>query len=169
MKKFTGVVMLLCIAALTGCVRNEGLHGYNSETWKNKNILKESKEVEINKALVSFYRIDNQVEGKTINIFVNKQYLTSLEPNATKQIKLCSGNNNFTAYKTDVSERYNTKLNEIDNKPLEPGKSYAFLVTETNGTVSLKPMTEKEVNEFKGKVSTQVHTLPRVDVAQSCQ
>ncbi|WP_272522687.1 cell envelope biogenesis protein OmpA [Providencia sp. PROV202] len=169
MKKITGVVMLLCIAALTGCVRNEGLHGYNSEKWKNKNILKESKEVESNKALVSFYRIDNQVEGKTINIFVNKQYLTSLEPNATKQIKLCSGNNNFTAYKTDVSERYNTKLNEIDNKSLEPGKSYAFLVTETNGTVSLKPMTEKEVYEFKGKVSTQVHTLPRVDVAQSCQ
>ena len=32
-----------------------------------------------------------------------------------------------------------------------------------------KPMTEKEVNEFKGKVCTQVHTLPRVDVAQSCQ
>lgn len=82
---------------------------------------------------------------------------------------MCSGNNNFTAYKTDVSERYNTKLNEIDNKPLEPGKSYAFLVIETNGTVSLKPLTEKEANEFKGKVSTQIHTLPRVDVAQSCQ
>ncbi|EPJ3745383.1 cell envelope biogenesis protein OmpA [Proteus mirabilis] len=169
MKNITSVVMLLCIMTLTGCVRNEGLHGANKEVWKNKNILKDHDEIESNKALVSFYRIDNQAEGKTINIFVNKQYLTSLEPNAMKKIKLCSGNNNFTAYKTDVSERYNTKLNKLDNKFLDAGKSYAFLVTETNGNISLTPMTEKELNDFKGKVSEQVHTLPRVDVAQRCQ
>ncbi|MTC60145.1 cell envelope biogenesis protein OmpA [Providencia rustigianii] len=169
MKKIYGVVMLLCIAALTGCMRNTGLHGYNNESWKNKNILKESNEIDNNKSQISFYRVDNQVEGKTINIFVNKQYLTSLEPNASKQIKVCSGNNNLTAHKTDVTERYNTKLNEEDNNVLEAGKSYSYLVTETDGKVSLKLMTEKEVNDFKGKVSTQVHTLPRVNVSTECQ
>ncbi|MCD2527100.1 hypothetical protein LPL65_03520 [Providencia huaxiensis] len=78
MRKVYGVAIILCVIALSGCMKNNGLHGYNKESWNNKNTLKEYNVVNDNKALVLFYRLDNQVKGKTINIFVNNEYLTEI-------------------------------------------------------------------------------------------
>ncbi|MDD9338853.1 MAG: cell envelope biogenesis protein OmpA [Providencia heimbachae] len=167
MRKIYGVAMLLCIATLSGCMRNDGLHGYNKESWAN-NTLKESKVIDNKKALVLFYRIDNQDEIKTINIFVNNEYLTSLENNSVKEIKLCAGENSLTAYKTDVKERYNTKLNVENFFQLEAGKEYPILLTEVDGKIVLEKINKSDLVDIKEKTSIRSHTLSRVEVTDNC-
>ncbi|MBQ0269418.1 cell envelope biogenesis protein OmpA [Providencia huaxiensis] len=169
MRKVYGVAIILCVIALSGCMKNNGLHGYNKESWNNKNTLKEYNVVNDNKALVLFYRLDNQVKGKTINIFVNNEYLTSLESNSVKGIELCAGRNNLTAHKTDVKERYNTKLNSSDFFQLDAGKKHLFLIVEVDGKTKLRAMDEKELSDIKGNISVQSHTLSRVDMLKDCQ
>ncbi len=160
--------MLLCIVTLSGCMKSDGLHGNNKESWGNNNTLKEYEVIDKEKALVSFYRIDNQDEIKTINIFVNNEYLTSLENNSVKEIKLCAGENNLTAYKTDVKERYNTKLNVENFFQLEAGKEYPILLTEINGKIVLEKINKSDLVDIKEKTSIRSHTLSRVEVAGNC-
>lgn len=169
MKKIYGLAIILCVIALSGCMKNDGFHGYNKESWSNKSTLKEYNLTNKNKALVLFYRIDNKIDGKTINIFVNNEYLTSLEINSVKGIELCAGRNNLTAHKTDVKERYNTKLNSSDFFQLEAGEKYQFLIFEVDGKIKFREIDEKELHDIEGKTSVQSHTLSRVDILEDCQ
>lgn len=170
MKSILRISFFLALAIIAGCSSNVAT-SYHTEKWEDfkASSLKESNRN--NKVNVVFYREDNHIEGKAINVFVNKQYLTSLLPGAIKQVELCAGKNIFTAYKTDVSERYHTKLStEIDFNLIQ--NETLFYKVELSklepGKLTFSEIKKSDIPHKDGKVKEQSHTLSRVNTPADC-
>ncbi|MEI9535639.1 cell envelope biogenesis protein OmpA [Moellerella wisconsensis] len=172
MNKIFFISLFFVCAAISGCSRNV-MYSHSIEKWNNlqDSVLHDDRSSEKNKVNVVFYRKNNNIDGKTINIFVNKQYLTSLLPGAVNKVELCSGENIFTAYKTDVTERYNTKLNTKIDFNLTGKETLFFMVEQSNSEpdkLTFSKIDKSEIPHENGRVKEQSHTLSRVNTAANC-
>lgn len=169
MKKILILINLIFIFGLFGCVRNTGLHNnYSDVNWNNQTLVSLEKHDDKQKASVYFYRDDQQLDGKTINIFVDKQYLTSLLPGTVKQIELCPGKHSFTAHKTDVPEKYQVKLSTEQLFNINDNEIHYFKLVNNKDGLTFEEIQKSLISALDNNVTQQVHTLPRVDVSQQC-
>ena len=98
-KQLAVILPLSLLAA--GCVYQ------TKEKWVDTTPTAYSTSVPDGRSSVVFYRQADAVEGSTVNIYVNGQYLGSLQPNAYRQETVCAQNQRFFAEFTNNDVGYN--------------------------------------------------------------
>lgn len=128
-----------------------------------------STDVPVNRASVVFYRQVGALDGPTVNVYVNNQYMGSLQPNAYRQEIVCAKNQRFFAEFTKWDKAYLEKASKGDYYNLPEGAvSFFKIVKNGNGHPQLKPVSpEQAESEMKG-MKRQNHTLSRVSANQDC-
>ena len=160
--KQLGWVLPLSLLA-TGCVYQ------TKETWVDTTSNAYNTSVPDGRSSVVFYRQADAVEGSTVNIYVNGQYLGSLQPNAYRQETVCAQNQRFFAEFTNNDVAYHEKANSGDyyNLP-ESAVSFFKVVSGENGRPALQAVSPEQAEADMQGVQHQNHTLSRVQVADQC-
>lgn len=159
--------VLASIALLAGCASPyrvdsamEGSRGHGSVHLDGVN--------ETQASLV-FLREEGAIGGKPVNIFVNGEYLASLQEGGFKQSVACAGNNRLTAHYTDVRSRYLEKERQGQIFDVPAGKVSYFRVTaDVKGKPELQAMDSNAGQAAVGTLKQQMHTLSRVENLRQC-
>lgn len=163
-----GVILGLSILG-GGCA---SIHPQSAaEKWQNfnQNPTAITQQVAEGQTMVVFIRESNAVVGPAVNLFVEGEYLTSLQAGGYKAIPLCRGISNLNAAYTDSELNY-TKLRE-QNKPVNlTGSSiHYFAITQAeNNQLQLQPLTEQQAQQAIQNTKEQVNTLPRIEKNLTC-
>ena len=128
-----------------------------------------STDVPADRASVVFYRQADALDGPTVNIYTNNQYMGSLQPNAYRQEIVCAKNQRFFAEFTKWDKAYLEKASKGNYYNLPEGAvSFFRVVKNENGHPELEAVSpEQAESEMKG-VKRQNHTLSRVSANQDC-
>ena len=156
--------------ALGGCAPTVGMGGNGTavERWHNFDP-GQVHGVKENEASVVFLREKDAIAGKSVNVFVNGEYLASLLSGGFKQSIACVGNNRLTAHYTDVRSRYHEKERQGQMFDVPAGKvSYFRVVTDAQGKPALQALDGKAGQAAVDALKEQVHTLPRVENRLVC-
>ena len=118
---------------------------------------------------VVFYRPADAIEGAAVNIYVNGEYMGSLQPNAYRQETVCAQNQRFFAEFTNTDVAYYEKANFGDyyNLP-ESAVSFFKVVRGANGKPALLAVSPEQAETEMQGVKRQNHTLSRVVNRKSC-
>ncbi|MDO4879341.1 MAG: cell envelope biogenesis protein OmpA, partial [Neisseria sp.] len=84
-----GLWLSAALAVLAGCT------SVQKEVWVDTVSGGYSTDIPANRASVVFYRQADAIEGPTVNLYTNNQYLGSLLPNAYRQETICAQNQKF--------------------------------------------------------------------------
>ncbi|MDO4640758.1 MAG: OmpA family protein [Neisseria sp.] len=139
------------------------------EVWTDTTSTAYSTSVPDDKSSVVFYRQADAINGPTVNIYVNGQYLGSLQPNAYRQETVCAQNQRFFAEFANRDAAYNAKANSGDyyNLP-EAAVSFFKIIQGENGRPALQAVTPEQAEQEMKGVLSQHHTLSRVQTAAQC-
>lgn len=161
----------VAVAMLAGCAVGGGQNGEDRravERWHNFDKGQVTAPAE-NAASVVLLREEGAVQGQSVNVFVNGEYLASLLPGGYKQSIACVGNNRLTPRHTNVRTRYLEKEREGQYFDVPAGQvSYFKVVADASGAPSLQPVDAQTGQELVNNMKVQVHTLPRVDKTPVC-
>ncbi|VEF03304.1 OmpA family protein [Neisseria canis] len=157
--------LLMLPLLATGCVYKNA----NREVWTDTTDTVYSTSVPDDKSSVVFYRQADAIEGPTVNVYVNGQYLGSLQPNAYRQETVCAQNQRFFAEFANRDVAYNEKANSGDyyNLP-EAAVSFFKIVKGENGRPALQAVSPEQAEQEMKGVQSQHHTLSRVQTAEQC-
>ena len=107
--------------------------------------------------------------GPAVNVFVEGEYLTSLEPGGGKSIMICPYQQRLTVAYTDPSTRYVEKQTQGERYNLAVGEmNYFQVVAGANGKPVLSPLAAGQAQELLSRMQEQTHTMPRVDRVGTC-
>ena len=135
------------------------------EHWKTFNpasmIL--SDHIRSDQTMVVFLREENAFNGPAVNIFLEGEYLTSLQSGGYKMLPVC-------ATQTGISElNYANVRQKNQVYDLPAGKiQYFKLVADTNQSIQIQPLTEVQAQQILPTVREQTHTLSRVEKNKVC-
>ena len=118
-----------------------------------------------NAASMVVIREADALPGQAVNVFINGEYLTSLQPGAFRQGPVCVGSNRLTASYTDVSTGYQEKESAGQRVAVQPGQVSYFRVTaDANGQPVLQQLDADSGQALAAQQQEQVHTLRRVEL-----
>ncbi|MFV2030286.1 MULTISPECIES: OmpA family protein [Neisseria] len=146
----------------TGCVT------HSKVTWVDTKDIVYSTSVPEGRSSVVFYRSSDAIDGPTVNIYVNGEYLGSLQPNAYRQETVCAQNQRFHADFTNQDRAYRKKADLGDYYNLPEAAVSFFKITNNNGQPALEPVTPEQAEADLKGVQQQNHTLSRVSKASQC-
>ena len=154
---------LLPLVLLSACAHQK------KETWIDTTDAAYTTDVPDGRSSVVFYRQANAIEGSTVNIYVNSQYLGSLQPNAYRQELICAQNQKFHADFTKQDAAYQHKAHAGDYYNLPEGTvSFFKVINDGSGRPILQSVSPEQAEaEMKG-VKRQNHTLSRVVSKDKC-
>ncbi|NLX16348.1 MAG: OmpA family protein [Ramlibacter sp.] len=110
-------------------------------------------------------RESDALPGQAVNIFVNGEYLTSLQPGAFRQGPACVGENRLMASYTDVSTGYQEKVAPGQAVRLPAAEvSYFRVVADAQGQPVLQALDAESGLALAQQQQEQVHTLRRVEL-----
>ncbi|MFC0309344.1 OmpA family protein [Gallibacterium trehalosifermentans] len=135
----------------------------NSLSWKNTQKESYQQDIPENRSSLIVYRTQNAIEGATTNIYVNGEYLASLQPNAYSQTLVCPDSQRLYSEFTHQDPGYRNKANLGAYYSLPQGKISFFKVININGKPSLTPVEESLAKQELESMPRQSHTLSRVD------
>ena len=164
MKTCNKISLLVLSVILAGCSTSG-----QRERWVDVVDGGYSTDVPADRASVVFYRQADAIDGPTVNIYTNNQYVGSLQPNAYRQEIVCAKNQRFFAEFTKWDKAYLEKANKGDYYNLPEGAvSFFRVVKNENGHPELEAVSpEQAESEMKG-VKRQNHTLSRISANQNC-
>ena len=167
-KKLTTLAAVLLLGIGTGCTFSASPQK-SVEKWFDQNQAAYQTDINEDRSSIVLYREQNAIEGPTVNISVNGEYLASLQPNAYRQVEVCPQHQRLFAEFTNQDDAYKAKAIGGDYYDLPEGAVSFFKITANlNGKPSLVAVTpEQAASEMKG-VKQQVHTLARVDKNTKC-
>ncbi|WP_104490584.1 OmpA family protein [Acinetobacter indicus] len=165
--KLVGILGLSVLGvgcASTGPISsNEKWHNFNST-----NIVA-LEELTAEQSMVVFIRKPEAVKGSAVNIFVEGEYLTSLQAGGYKAIPLCAAPTNLTAAFTDINLNYPSVREQNNTFDLSQSRIHYFSVTSVeNGQPILKALTAQQAQLAMKNTREQVNTLPRVEKSRGC-
>lgn len=151
--------------ALFGCVSHPEL------TWTDTQAAAYSTEVPDGRSSIIVYRTAEAIDGPTTNVFVNGEYLASLQPGAYRQETVCSQNQRlhteFTGSRFDAGYRAKATQGQYYNLP-DAAVAY-FKVVNQNGQPALQAVEPQVAQQELQGLPRQNHTLSRVDHTKGCQ
>lgn len=162
-KKHIKLAYLLLPLLATGCVYQ------TKEKWVDTTSTAYNTSIPDDRSSVVFYRQADAVDGPTVNLYVNGEYLGSLQPNAYRQETVCAQNQRFFAEFTRNDDAYNEKANSGDyyNLP-EAAVSFFKVVAGQNGHPALQAVSPEQAEQEMKGVQHQNHTLSRVQGVTQC-
>lgn len=146
----------------TACVYHDPL------TWTDTKNVGYSDTVPEGRASVVIYRPADAIEGATVNVYINGEYLASLQPNAYRQENVCSANQRLFAEFTQQDPAYREKATKGQYYNLPENHVAFFKIVNQNGKPALAQVSEDVAKEELKNVKRQNHTLPRVDKVAQC-
>lgn len=152
-------VLVICYSILVGCVTSD-LHWQNTETTTYQ------KQTEKEKANIIVYREKDAIDGNAINIYINGEYLTSLQPNAYSQYNVCPTSQRLFSEFTGKDAGYKDKARLGSYYNLTANQLNFFRIINVNGNPVLQPVDAEQANIALAKMPKQVNTLPRVEQKQ---
>lgn len=152
-KKF---IIVFCYLLLTGCT-------VQSLTWDNTESLIYQTDVPKDKASIIVYRELQAIEGNAVNIYINGEYLTSLQPNAYSQYNVCPHSQRLYSEFTGNDPGYKNKAKLGSYYDLGENQLNFFKVINLNGHPTLQAVSEQQAKVELKQIPKQVNTLPRVE------
>lgn len=116
-----------------------------------------------------FLREENAFNGPAVNIFLEGEYLTSLQPGGYKMLPVCANPTQMSAAFTQSELDYSKVRQKTQVYDLPAGKiQYFKLVEDANQSIKIQPLTEAQAQQILPTVREQTHTLPRVEKNKVC-
>ncbi len=130
------------------------------DTFKNEDISHYYTKSEISEMIVA--RPDT-VKGQAINVYVDGEYVTSLLPGAYTAELVCPGTHRISLAYTNVLTRYKEKRQGGQYFTFEPKHKYHFRIVQKGKSLTVKPLTSKEIVELRDRYrKKQHHTISRL-------
>ncbi|MBE2895265.1 OmpA family protein, partial [Spirabiliibacterium falconis] len=137
-------------------------------TWTDTKNVGYTDSVPEGRSSVVIYRPADAIEGSTINVYINGEYLSSLQPNAYRQETVCSANQRLYAEFTHQDPGYREKAKDGNYYNLPENQVAFFKIVNANGKPALEQVNADVAKEELKHVKRQNHTLPRVDKVTQC-
>lgn len=161
--KAAGAAMM--VLALAAC----GHTGYPKEKWTDFRAEGVQQQVAANDTNLVFFRGESGNPKAAVNIYINGEYHTSLQPNGYSQKEVCAQPQRLGAYVTGFDNLYKGKETGGNTYDLPKGQSAYFRVTVSeNGQARLQPVAEEEAKQEIQAGKYQNNHLSRVDKASTC-
>ncbi len=139
------------------------------EKWADQNSAVYQTNIPESRSSIVVYRQGDAIEGPTVNISVNGEYLASLQPNAYRQVSVCPQHQRLFAEFTNQDRAYQEKAASGDYYDLPEGAvSFFKIVSQPNGKPGLLAVSPEQAEAEMQGVKQQVHTLARVDNSTKC-
>ena len=111
-----------------------------------------------------FIREPGAVQAQAVNIFVNGEYMTSLQDGAFKQQKVCVGGNQLVAHPSDVGTRYLEKERAGQAFSVPAGEvAYFRVAADASGKPVLQQLDAETGQQLASAQKEQMHALSRVE------
>lgn len=164
MKCKTKITSLSLLILLTGCsTSSDTIRLYPSQDESY------SKNIEDGRASVVVYRESHVIDGTTVNVYINGEYLTSLEPNAYSQETVCATNQKLYSQFTGKDPAYKQKATQGQLFKLKANEVNFFKIVNTGNQPSLSPVPIEQAEKELSGLRKQQHTLRRVEHLKNCE
>lgn len=140
----------------------EGSSARSTESWRN---FEEGSVNSLPETLSSIvvFRSDSGAVGKAVNVYVNGEYLSSLQPGAYTQTPVCPGENSVNVGLSDVRNRYIEKSQPGLRVKQHPGVVSYFTIDAKDGVLVASAVDDARAAEImSGLRRKQHHTISRV-------
>lgn len=143
------------------------------EQWKNfeqvNEIPTDARMLQADRALVVFLRDAGQVSGPALNIFIDGEYLTSLQDGGHKVTSVCAAHGTINASFTDTQSDY-YQIRQQQNVARFKAGSVNFIrfIPQSDGVIQLQPVDEVEAKALLPRYLEQINTISRVDEKKAC-
>ncbi len=153
---------------IAGCASNGG--NVPKETWTNLSQTPPSFNVPQGLAGVIFYRTpDSVINDNTVNIYINQEYLASLQPGSFKEAAICPNHQMLHAEFSGQDPAYIRKHNTGSPYDLAVNETVYFeVVSDATYGVTLRPVDAMTGQQAVAGLSQQNHTLSRVGQIKDC-
>lgn len=159
--KYQNLTWVLFPLVLTGCSTQK-------LTWVDTKNIPYSDTVPEGRSSIVVYRQSDVIDGPTVNVYINSEYLTSLQPNAYRQETVCAENQKIYGEFTHQDPGYLAKEREGNFYDLAVNEVSFFKVTNVNGRPTIVQVSETQAKEELKAVPEQTHTLSRIDHLKEC-
>lgn len=166
-KKLISILSLSLLSV--GCVSTGPIS--SNEKWHNFGLkaVTEIEKLPAEQSMVVIIREQGAVKGTAVNIFVEGEYLTSLQDGGYKSIHLCALPTSLTAAFTDINLNYQNLRGQKNVFDLNQSRIHYFSVMQAeNDQILLKPLTTAQAQQAISTAKEQVNTLPRVEKKHTC-
>lgn len=142
------------------------------EHWKNFNSTSSLQmgNLASDQAMVVFIREKETLTEPAANIFVEGEYLTSLQSGGFKAIPLCAVPTSITAAFTQAPLNYAELRKKKQEYVFSSGQIYYFKIVDAEyaTTLQLKALNKDEAEKILPGLQEQIHTLPRIEKNRVC-
>ena len=153
------VLGMVAAVALSGCVATGG-DRYPKPLAEGKVETPVAQEI----ASAVFIREPGEVQTQAVNIFVNGEYMTSLQDGAFKQQKEWVGQNTLVAHPSDVGTRYQEKRLNLPKFQVAAGEvAYFRVAAGADGKPVLQQLDAETGQQLARAQKEQMHALSRVE------
>ncbi|MCW9699272.1 MULTISPECIES: OmpA family protein [unclassified Avibacterium] len=159
--KYQKLAWVLFPLALTGCSTQK-------LTWVDTKNVPYSNDVPEGRSSIVVYRQSDVIDGPTINVYINSEYLASLQPNAYRQETVCAENQKIYGEFTHQDPGYQAKEREGNFYDLAVNQVSFFKVANVNGRPTIIQVSEEQAKADLNGMPKQTHTLSRVDHLKEC-
>ncbi len=129
----------------------------------------DTSKIPVDRALVIFIREPGQLAGPAVNVFVDGEYLTSLQDGGYKVTSVCAAYGNIVANFTDPKADYYKIRRQTNRQTFQPGSvNFIQFVPGSNGQVQLQRLDDQTARALMPKYLEQVNTVSRVDQKKVC-
>lgn len=164
MKKIAFSLLFVGLAACTSGGR------VAQEKWTDFNNSGTQASIPQNLAGVVFYREKDIIPGKSVNIYVNEEYLASLLPGGFQTAAVCPNNQRVHAEFTGADAGYYRKHTQGDSYNLVANDTVYFeVVPDSEYGVGLRAVDAETGRDAIAHLKRQNHTLPRLNKKRSCE
>ncbi|WP_273778748.1 OmpA family protein [Acinetobacter sp. GSS19] len=123
----------------------------------------------VDRALVVFIREPGQISGPAVNVFIDGEYLTSLQDGGYKITSVCAAYGNIVANFTDPKADYYNIRRQKNVQTFKPGSvNFIKFIPGTNGQIQLQHLDEQTTRDLMPKYLEQINTISRVDQKKVC-
>lgn len=139
------------------------------ESWKNFESRSVISQVAENDAGLVFFRDNTGSNTEAVNIIINGEYMTSLQPNGFSQIVACGIPQRVGAFVTGTDNQYLRKAGEAALVKPNKGEVSFFRVSVDGNNQAY--LTAVDADAARAEIHTnkyQINTLPRLDKASTC-
>ncbi|MFZ7165062.1 OmpA family protein [Avibacterium avium] len=159
--KYQQLALVLLPLAVAGCTTQK-LNWVDTKNVPYSNVVPEGR------SSVVIYRQADAIDGPTVNVYINSEYLASLQPNAYRQETVCAENQKLYSEFTHRDPGYYAKEHDGNFYDLAVNQVSFFKVTNANGKPTLVQVDEQQAKEELKNIPEQTHTLSRVEHLKEC-
>ena len=143
------------------------------EKWKNfeqvNEIPTDTRTLQADRALVVFLRDSGSISGPALNIFIDGEYLSSLQDGGHKVTSVCAAHGTINASFTDPHSDYYQIRQQQNVFRFKAGSvNFIRLIQQSDGVIQLQPVDEVEAKALLPRYLEQINTISRVDEKKAC-